>query len=373
MILRIEDLKETCSAILPAVDSNELSSLTETLALEVVNKVLYLSVTNREYFVKVQLPIGEEVDFKATVNANLFLKLVSQTTTDTIELSVSNSNLVLKGNGTYKLPLIYDNDKLLELPEITINNVTASFDIPGATLNSILTQNTKQLSIGTISKLVQKMYYMDEKGALTFTSGACINNFTLPKPLKVLFNQRLVKLFKLLKDSTVKFSLGHDALTDDIIQTKVRFETPTITITSILSCDDTMLNTVPVDAIRQRANNVYPYSASINKQSLMDSINRMRLFVTTTKSITSYAKFSMSKSQMVISDLSGENKEVIYYNNDIDAMQEDTYSMYLDLVDLSAVLDTCFEANVQLNFGDNQAITISRGNIINVIPEVRLD
>ena len=75
---------------------------------------------------------------------------------------------------------------------------------------------------------------MDEKGAITFTNGACVNSFTLEQPVKLLFNNRLVKLFKLFKDESVKFTIGYDPISDDIIQTKVRFATSDIIITAIL-------------------------------------------------------------------------------------------------------------------------------------------
>lgn len=370
MILRIEKLKDVCSSILPAVDSNSLSSITETLELKVVGTSLFLCVTNKEYYAKVELDVGEAVDFHATVDAELFLKLVSQTTSDTIELLTDTNNLILKGNGTYKLPLIFDADKLLELPEINIDNVTVEFDMEGDLLNSILVNNTKQLSIGTISKLVQKMYYVDEQGALTFTTGACVNNFTLPQPVKMLLNQRLVKLFKLFKGEKVHFKLGHDAITDEITQTKVMFNSNNICITAILSCDDTMINSVPVSAIRNRTTTVYPYSISVNKQDLMECINRMRLYLLSSKTTTALSKCIFDKGSVTISDLSNENKEEVLYNNQIDALDA-PYEMIIDLNDLFAVLDTCFENHVQISFGDHQAVTVSRANIINVIPEVR--
>ena len=71
MIIRIEDLKNISQTILAAVDSNELSVLTETLELKVDNNILYMNVTNREYYASVKLNMKNEENFHATVNANL--------------------------------------------------------------------------------------------------------------------------------------------------------------------------------------------------------------------------------------------------------------------------------------------------------------
>lgn len=88
MICRIEDLKNVVSILLAAVDTSEISRLTENLELKVENEVLDLSVTNGEYFVKTRIPIYENVEFHATVNAELLLKLLSKTTTETVEFKI---------------------------------------------------------------------------------------------------------------------------------------------------------------------------------------------------------------------------------------------------------------------------------------------
>lgn len=190
MILRIEEFKDVCSTILNAIDINELSEITETVELICEGNNLLLNVTNREYYVRVKLPIQQPEDFHAVVNANLFLRLVSQLTSETIELNVDNNSLVVKANGKYKLPLIYVDDKMLSLPVISIKNVTNTFTIPTVILNSIAKYNGKELAKSNFNftRPVQRLYYMDENGCITFTSGACVNNFTLPCNVRVLFN-----------------------------------------------------------------------------------------------------------------------------------------------------------------------------------------
>lgn len=375
MILRIESLQDACKDILAAVDNNELSAITETLELVTKEKFLYINVTNREYFAQVKIDINEEVDFHATVNANLFLKLISQVTTDTVELNIKDNHITVKANGTYKIPLIFNGEELLELPEIKIENVTNEFNIPSSILKSILNYNSKELTKGTISKPVQKLYYVDEQGAITFTNGACVNSFTLEQPVKLLFNNRLVKLFKLFKDEAVKFSLGFDAISDDIIQTKVRFESSNIVLTAILSCDNSLLEKVPVNAIRGRANGEYPYSINVHKDHLLQTINRLLLFNSTAGTskevIKPYSTFEFGKDAVTIYDINKENKEVISYNNTLIDCDE-PYVAILDLIELKVTLESCNEPYLNIHFGDSSALVITRGHIANVVPECRL-
>ena len=374
MIVQTEALKSICSKILTAVDSNEISTITETLELICEQKILEVNVTNKEYFVKVKVNVDTDECFYASVNANLFLKLIAQITTDTIELIIKDTYLIVKGNGTYKLPLIFDNDKLLRLTPIEINNITTSFNISSDILNSLLYYNSKEIAKVVVSKPVQKLYYIDDQGAITFTSGACVNNFTLPYPVKLLFNNRLVKLFKLFKDEDVKFTLGHDSINESIIQTKVRFETDSICITAILPCDDTLINSVPVQKIRDRANNIYPYSITINKNALTQSINRLLLFSSglgDKENIKPYGTFQFYNDYVTIHDSKRENKEDINYSNTI-SIDSNMYELVIDLTDLKSILDTCNEDYINLHFGDDQAIVVIRANIRNIIPQVRV-
>ena len=222
---------------------------------------------------------------------------------------------------------------------------------------------------------VQKLFYIDEKGCITFTTGACVNSFTLPEPMKILINQRLVKLFKLFKNGKVKFTLGYDSISDDIIQTKVAFQSEDISITAVISCDDTLLNSVPVNAIRGRANNDYPYSVNFNKNAIIQTINRLMLFNgagANKEVLKPYSKFEFHKDKVVIYDVHKDNCEsVSYVNTTLDI--EAPYEASVDLNDMKATLENCVEDYLTLHFGDSTAMVVSRGHVKNVIPECMID
>lgn len=366
MILRIEGIKDICSKVVAALDSTEIATVTDTLLLEAVPGKLTLCVTNREYFAEMILPVDNTDNFVATVNANLFLKLIAQTTADTVELTINNNNLVVKGNGTYKLPLIYDGDKLLELPRIELNNVTSEMKIDGNVLNSIIAYNAKQLDLGQARVEAQKYYYFDQDGCITATGGACVNNFKLDKPCRLLLNRKLVKLFKLFKGEEVSFKLAYDAISEDVIQTKVAFETSDVKISAILSCDDTVLNTFPEPQVRALANKEFDYSVTMHKNELLETINRLLLFEA--QSMKPYGKFTFKANQVAISDSNEASTEELFYQNDTSGIS-DSYSTMIDLKEFKALLETCTEQYVCLTFGDHRAIVVSRGSVKNIIQE----
>jgi len=373
MILSTKQFKEVCSLILSATDSNEISTLTETLELVTEGSTLYLNVTNKEYFATVKFDLDKEENFHATVNANLFLKLIAAVTTETIELVINDRYVLVKANGNYKIPLIFENDQLMELPFIGIDNphtdMTISYDI----LESIEKYNSKELASGALAKPVQRLFYIDQEGCITFQTGACINEFNLEKPIRVLLNTRLVKLFKLFKGNAVHFTLGYDQVSETITQTKVCFNNDRIRLTAITGCNDELLNQVPVRAIRGRANTQYPNSIILNTNELSEAINRLLLFSAgygSKQNSKPYSKFEFDiEGNLTIYDSAKENVEVLKYQSG--SVLDSEYFMTLDLVDFKRILDSCSDTNIQLNFGNSQACVIVRNNIKNVIPEIR--
>lgn len=370
MIIRSDDIKSMCARVSPALDTSNYSVLTEVLQLTVENGVLDVAVTNKEYYVNAKFPVPGVENFRAAVKAVTFIKLVEHITTEVIDFSIKDNSLIIKGNGTYKLPLIFDNDKLIELPTIDIQNVTNKFTISGDILRSINIYNSKELQKGTILKPVQNMYYVDDKGAITFTSGACINNFTLSQPVSLLLNGKLVKLFNLFaSDDSVNFEFGVDPVANSsLTQTKVRFYTDKIYITSILANDSAMMKSFPVTAIRNRLNSNYKYSITIDKNYLMQAIDRLSIFISNIKE-SPYIMFDVYSDKVVLSDIRHENTEEIGFMNSINGLT-DKYSMALDLNDFKLTLSNYVGQDVTLMFGDKQAVVVPNGNVNIIIPEI---
>ena len=374
MIIRTELLQESCSKILNAVDSNVLSAVTETLEIKNENGQMSMSVTNREYFVKILFDTDVNDEIHATVNANLFLKLISKITSETIELSTDSNSLYVKCNGDYKLPLIFDRDKLMELPKITIDNVSETFDVDSSVLHSIVNYNSKELQKGTISKPIQRLYYVDNEGCITFTTGACINKFSIDMTSKLLLNDKLVKLFKLFKDTKVKVTVGHNKLSEDTVVTAVSFVAPGISIDAVLNCDDSMAVSFPVAGIRDRATTTYPMNISINKDTLMQAVDRLMLFSqAASKSDLSLSiiKLEFNADSVVVSDRNNINKESVLYTHPIEI--EDNYSALINSSDLTKTLASSSNQLVNVSFGNQQAFVISEGAVRWVIPECQSD
>lgn len=365
LVLKTDKFKESCTIIKSAIDSKNISLYTETLMLCTKENILYLNITNREYYCKVKFVLDEPVPFKAAVNAKLFLDLITKMTSDTITLETDGRAVHIKGNGSYKIPIIFDNDVMLELPEIKLENITNTMSINSDILQDILIYNSRELQRGIPRQPVQTYYYVDEHGAITFTSGACVNSFNLEKPVRLLLSEKVVKLFKFFRDTdSVKFTMSQDKISNDLIQTRVMFESDVVTLTAILA-ENNLISTVPVDHIRNIASKNYLYSVVLNRDELSSALDRLMLFNVD----KNCGRLEFSDTKLYISDWSGENKEEITIQNDV-GIQEN-YSAILNMNTLNLVLAGCKDDYVTLCFGDSKAFVIKKQNITDVIPEMR--
>lgn len=370
MVINTNQLKDICSKILNTLDTNNLSTVTDALEIKISDNTLNINITNKEYYVRFKFPVTENIDFHAVVNASLFLKLINQITESEIELNIVDNSLQIKGNGIYTLPFIYEDTELLKLEEIKINNITSQFTVSTEILKSILTYNSKELNRGVMTRPIQKLYYIDNKGAITFTSGACVNSFILPEPVKLLLNNRIIKLFNIFNSENVNVVLGKDTL-NDFIQSKIIIYNDSVSLSAIINDDESLFNSVPVEAIRGRANDNYPYSIFINKKEFSQALSRISLFC---NSDNPYCTFTFNNNSLIMTTPKSKNEEQIYYTENSNSVSEnEEYLCILDIEDLKTLLNGINQTEINIRFGNCQAIVIAYDSVKNVVPECVLE
>ena len=377
MILKTKNFQEAANKILVAVSVNKANT---NLELAAKDTALYLRVTDREMYVAVKFELENPTEFRAVVDANLFLNLISGISTEEFALEIKDNFVVVKaGKSSYKLAMIYENDQLMKLPIIKLDpeQVTVNMNISNDILMSILNVNSREVQKAKKVEVneLQRYYYIDETGCFTFTTGACINAFTLEKPIKLLLTDKVVKLFKLFS-SDAWLSYGHLVNADNSLQPIAVFQTEDIYVATRLLSDETCIQRVkaPCDAMKALAKEVYDHNLVLSAVDLSAAIGRLLMFHknSSAKVDLSFvpAAVEFSNTELIISDLSGDNKEVITIENG--STTPGGYSMGVNLIDLKAVLDSCKNEHITMNCGNHKSIIICRANISNVIAETRV-
>lgn len=376
MILKTKAFQEAANKILVAVGVDKSAANLELAAKD--NK-LFLRVTNREFFAAIGFDLEEPTEFRAVVDANLFLNLISGINTEEFELTINDTNIAVKaGKSSYKLAMIYENDQLMKLPVIKLDPDQVTIDMPIAhdILMSILNVNGKEIQKAKrldVNEL-QRYYYIDETGCFTFTTGACVNSFTLTKPIKLLLTDKVVKLFKLF-NSDVWMSYGHQVNADSSMQPIVTFQTENVYVASRLLNDETCIQKIkaPCEAMKKLVKENYDHNLVLSASEMSAAIGRLLMFHknSSAKADLSFvpATVDFSNTELTISDVSGDNKEVITIENG--STTPGGYSMGVNLIDLKSVLDSCKNEHITMNCGNKKSIIINRGTISNVIAETR--
>ena len=376
MILKTKTFQEAANKILVAVNLDRSAA---NLELAAKDSSLYLRVTNREYYTAIRFDLEEPSDFRAVVDANLFLNLISGLNSEEFELIIKDTHVAVKaGKSNYKLPMIYENDQLMVLPVIKLDKeqVTVDMSIEQDILLSILNVNGKEIQ--KAKKLdvneLQRYYYIDETGCFTFTTGACVNSFSLEKPIKLLLTDKVVKLFKLF-GTDVWMSYGHQVNADNSLQPIVTFQTESVYVASRLLNDETCIQKIkaPCDAMKNLIKEAYDHNLVLSASELSAAISRLLMFHknSSAKVDLSFvpATVEFTETDLAISDISGDNKEVITIENG--SMTPGNYTMGVNLIDLKAVLDSCKNEHITMNCGNHKSIIINRGTISNVIAETK--
>ena len=366
MIIKTTDLQNVCKKALSAIDTTIASPITEVVELRSTGNSLTVNITNNIYYVSSIIETTSNEELLAVVNAKIFLGLVSKITTSEIELSTTKDTLIVKGNGTYKLPFIFENDSLVRVNPITIQEVTNEFDLDSNVLKSITKYNSKEFLKSGLRKSTEKLYYIDEEGAITFTSGACINKFTLPKKIRFVITEKIVKLFSLFDSEVVKFKFGYNSF-QRVRQAVVELSNATTKLVAIIGDNEFLLRSVPTTAIRKRANETYAHSVVVDRNALLDALDRISLF-STVDVYVAYTHLVFTNEALTIYDTKKTNHEQIGYAEA--KLEEDfTYTCLVDSNDLKIALETCTSQYITLNFGNKQAINLVYENVINVMPE----
>lgn len=367
MIIKTTDLQNVAKKALSAIDTTIASSITEVVELKSTGNSLTINITNNEYYVSSIIETTSNEELLAVVNAKIFLGLVSKITTEEIELSTTKDTLIVKGNGTYKLPFVFEKEALVKVNPITIQEVTNEFNLNTSILKSITKYNSKEFLKSGLRKSTQKMYYIDEEGAITFTSGACINKFTLPQKIRFVVVEKIAKLFSLFDSDEVKFKFGYNVF-QNVRQAVIEISNATTKLVAIIGDNEFLLRSVPTSKIRQRVNDSYPHSVVVERNSLLDALDRISLF-SQVDVYVAYTHLSFTNEGLTIYDTKKTNHEKVNYANATQVGEPWSYSCLVDSNDLKIALETCTSQYLTLNFGNEEAISLMYENVINIMPE----
>lgn len=362
-------IKDLTSKINKGIEGERTVHISELLELSVQNNKLIMAVTNTQFYLTVELSSGLQStdNLHATLDADTFIKLIQKTTTDEITLSEDNGNLLFKGNGDYVFPLEIDQNGVVKtLPVIDIKE-DKTFDISGDTLYSIYSFGSNELVNDVPVDPVQKYYYVDNLGAITYTESPYLNNFNLGTDFKVLINDRLAQLFTLFRGSKVTVGLSKEQ-NGSLYQNKISFTSGSIRLVSYLP-DDSIVMKYPADQCRGLQTNPYPGKVVINRVLLSNALDRLNIFSIKDGNVVykKSGKLNFTNEGLEIISVMDKNKEVIPYQDKINFYP---YTCYMNLGQLQRHAKSNTENSLEINYGNELCLMLTKENYVQILVEM---
>lgn len=363
MIIRTDDILDACRFFKVMTNKSSNNVLSGLIQIKADGKKFSMHMSDGIYDLIYETDCTDV--FNCTISADLFLDLIPRISSETIEFSMKDTNLILAGSGKYKFPAVYDGSDMLEIKRIEIENVTNSWTVGGDSLYSVYVNNSKQLQLGYITSPVQKLFYLDKDGAITFTSGACVNDFSLGADIKIALQESTVKLFAFAKDNDVDVSFGYSAV-NGAAQPRIMFKLNNIIATYILPFTDKILSQIPVTAIRNRAHNNYASSVVLDSVQMKDILERISIFADDNQIVD----FAFNGSRLQMKTTNDKILEDVYLTSSVSEPTE----FELSIKDFKSAISSAIGKHFNMMFSaDDPAIVINFTNIYNVIPKIDED
>lgn len=352
LTLNTETFKALVSKAYKGVGNNKLLPLTQLMCIEVKdNKLTLISsdVSGTNYLYVTQDKVDGE--FYATVLADKFAKLIEKLTCENVTLEIDADKLNITGNGRYTIELQYDEmgnaiqypDPLAEL-EKPKETASLNMSIVSRTINSVKSSLADNVDAPYLTG-----YYAGDM--IASANGDEMTIFK-SKFMKTPLLMYPIALDLLVLSSDDKFTV------ERYKDAKIVFKTHDIVIYSheMEGIDD-----YPTDALTSFLNVEMPFSCKVAKSALMQSLDRIALFVGAYDD--NAINLNFDGKALEISSLASTGVEKIAYVSG----DKDSFKCSIDLPSFIKHIKTHSTDDVEIQFGDDSAIKLIDGDIVTVL------
>ena len=352
MKIKTSILQKMVAKVINGASNNKMIPLTSLIGIEVKGKDLTLITTDGSNTFKVNQSIENIEEFYTIVNADTFSKLVGKTTKEFIELINKENYLEVVGNGTYKLEIaINEEGEMVRFPEIK------KLDVEPYSIDTKLLQEALKVAKASVAKTMEAPcltgYYfgngLSSIGVIsTDRQLVCkIDNTIVKEP--ILISSEMAELLLLIEEPTI--SLYHKDNNLIFISTNY----------TIAGKELEGKELYPVQPIENLTKLDYRNTIKVNKQELLNVLDRMALFV------TDYDKNGISlafaKDGLCITSQKSNAQELI----DAKCETEEEYNCLVDIEMLKSQVETISTDEVEIQYGQDKSIKIVDGNVIHII------
>lgn len=342
-------LQELMAKAIKGVGDNKLIPRTTDIAIKVEDGTLSLHTSDNDNYLNVYEEVGGD-DFYAVVSAEQFSKLVMRTTSESISLEIVDGVVEFHGNGTHKFPVEIDvnTGEMVDYPDPIVEALSVQQQAIGkidvATIQTIL--GAVKPSIATNADSMFANYYIGDVVLATDTFKiSCLNKKITATPILV---------SAILMDLLDVFT-GDEPISIYKVNGKLVFVGTNCTV---LGCAIEGIEAFPVDKIMEYMENDYPNICTLPKQSVLQLIDRLSLFVGTFDD--GVVNVDFTEDGLNVSSQKSDSIEIIPYIESAIA-QPTMGRVYLEMFRAQVKAQT--SENIKLYFGDDKSLKLADSNI----------
>lgn len=342
-------MKDAVNKAIKGAGFNNLIPITSMIGIKLEGGKLRLFTTDmtNTLCIIIDKVSGEDMDI--TVDADKFGKLIAKTTSEDIDLSVKDNILYVKANGTYKIPLISDEEGLVTFPGLV--------ETKGKTTNVKLTSIMQAYNINksalakTLENPALTGYYCGDMVISTDANVITFNDFKMfeqDEPL--LISPQLMQLLTLNKQEDIKLIADKTLLTfiaDDMIVQGAVMEG---------------IEDFPADDVKAYLDEAFTSSCKVPKDLLLATLDRLALFIEPYDKNGAY--FTFGRKGINIHSKKDASTEVINYVESKDFKQ---FICCVDIPMLKEQLQANPDDTVKICYGNENALKIESGKVTQVI------
>lgn len=342
-------MKEAVNKAIKGAGFNNLIPITSMIGIKLSDGKLRLLTTDMTNTLCIIIDKVAGVDMDITVDADKFGKLIAKTTSEDIELIVIDDVLSVKANGTYKIPLIADEEGLVSFPNLT--------ETKGKTTNVKLTSIMQAYNINksalakTLENPALTGYYCGDMVISTDANVITFNDFKMfeqDEPL--LISPQLMQLLTLNKQEDIKLIADKTLLTfiaDDMVVQGAVMEG---------------IEDFPADDVKAYLDEAFTSSCKVPKDLLLATLDRLALFIEPYDKNGAY--FTFGRKGINIHSKKDASTEIINY---VESKNFEPFMCCVDIPMLKEQLQANPDDTVKICYGNENALKIESGKVTQVI------
>lgn len=350
-----ERLKQLVSYAIKGAGFDKNIELSTYMGIRVEDGELYLNTTDGTNYVSVSdRCLADNMDI--VVDADLFAKLISKINSDTVEMEVVDTTLVVKGNGKYTLALIpNESGDILSFPDKFPDDTT---DIGTISASDVLTlNNTMKASLSTVAGSIYSNYYFGDNIVTTDRTMATVYSKKMFDD-EYVFGRAFIELLALsTNDVTISKSNNKFVASTEIS------ENCTISVCTTVTDEVTKYDT---GAINKLAGLETPSFCRFKKAQMLDLLDRLSLFVS--KFEDGAISLHFTDNSIEVSSLKSDGIESVEYTESKDT-KDMTIKINIDR--FRNQLKAYFSDVVDLYYGSEICIKLVDGDLTQIIALIK--